>query len=45
MADNGQLYAGTLPSADIYRYAGGTKWVYTGCVDSTPDVIYRRGAL
>ena len=41
-ADNGQLYGGTLPSADVYRYAGGSDWVWTGCIDDTPDVIYRR---
>ena len=45
LVDNGQLYAGTLPNADVYRYVGGTEWVYSGCIDNTPDVIYRRGAL
>ena len=39
---NGQLLAGTLPYADVYRYQGGTDWSSTGRLDKTPDVKYRR---
>ena len=39
---NGQLFAGTLPYADVYRYQGGTNWTTTGRLDTTPDVKYRR---
>ena len=39
---NGQLFAGTLPFADVYRYQGGTQWTTTGRLDNTPDVKYRR---
>jgi len=39
---NGKLYAGTLPRAEVYRYEGGTAWVSTGRLDTTPEVRYRR---
>lgn len=39
---NGQLYAGSLPSAGVFRYAGGARWELTGYLDTTPDVRYRR---
>ena len=39
---NGKLYAGTLPLAHVFRYDGQGKWVSTGQLDKTPDVVYRR---
>lgn len=39
---NGQLYAGTLPAAHVYRYDGRQKWTLMGHLDPTPDVTYRR---
>lgn len=39
---NSNLYAGTLPAADIFRYDGNRRWTRVGNVDNTPDVIYRR---
>jgi hypothetical protein len=38
---NGFLYAGTLPNADVYR-CNGSKWSFTGTVDTTPNVTLRR---
>jgi hypothetical protein len=42
LVHNGQLYAGTLPLAEVYRYDGGQTWTKTGQLDTTPDVKYRR---
>jgi hypothetical protein len=39
---NGQLYCGTLPTAEVFRFAGPEKWLKIGRVDQTPDVKYRR---
>jgi hypothetical protein len=38
---NAKLYAGTLPSARVYRYDGDC-WNLVGQLDSTPGVKYRR---
>jgi hypothetical protein len=42
LVHNGQLYAGTLPLAEVYRYDGGQTWTKTAQLDTTPDVRYRR---
>jgi hypothetical protein len=39
---SGKLYAGTLPSAEVYRYDDGNTWTRVGTLDQTPDVKYRR---
>ncbi len=38
----GKLYGGMLPLAEIFRYGGDLKWTSVGCVDTTPDAVYRR---
>lgn len=38
---NGKMYAGTLPSAEVYRYDD-PRWSKVGRLDFTPDVRYRR---
>jgi hypothetical protein len=42
LVHNGQLYAGTLPQAKVYRYDGDQSWTRTVQLDTTPDVKYRR---
>ncbi len=42
MVYNGKLYAGTLPTGSVYRYEGDGDWAFTGQLDTTPDVKYRR---
>jgi hypothetical protein len=42
LVHNGSLYAGTLPSGQIYRYNGGRQWTLLKQLDTTPDVKYRR---
>ena len=39
---NGELYAGSLPLAKVFRYDEGTTWTETGRLDFTPDMLYRR---
>ena len=39
---NGRLYAGTLPTAEIYRFDGDGQWKRVGRVDWTPDAPLRR---
>jgi Concanavalin A-like lectin/glucanases superfamily len=42
MVYNGKMYCGSLPSAEIFRFDSPMAWTKIGCVDSTPDVRYRR---
>ncbi|MBS0263071.1 MAG: LamG domain-containing protein [Planctomycetes bacterium] len=42
LVHNGSLYAGTLPTAQLYRFDGGQKWSLLKQLDTTPDVKYRR---
>src|SRR5262245_22839107 len=39
---NGELYCGSLPSAEIFRFDAPERWTKIGRVDHTPDVKYRR---
>ena len=39
---NGKLYAGTIPSAEVYRYDGDTTWTLVGCTDGTASAYLRR---
>jgi hypothetical protein len=39
---NGKMYAGTLPLGKVYRFDGQDKWTFTGRLDNTPNVPYRR---
>src|SRR5262249_61089974 len=39
---NGQLYAGTLPRGEVYRFGGGRAWTALDQLDATPKVRYRR---
>ena len=41
MVYNGKMYAGTLPSAEVYRFDE-THWTKIARLDFTPDVRYRR---
>ncbi len=41
MVYNGKMYAGTLPSAEVYRFDD-PHWTQVGRLDLTPDVRYRR---
>jgi hypothetical protein len=42
LVHNGALYAGTLPSGQIYRHEGDRRWTLLKQLDTTPDVMYRR---
>ncbi|MBM4003763.1 MAG: LamG domain-containing protein [Planctomycetes bacterium] len=42
LVHNGKLYAGTLPSGEIYRLDGPASWTALKQLDTTPDTKYRR---